>query len=112
MSVRQDKIASLIKKAVAMPVGELAKNLSPGVFATVTSVKVSSDLSIAKIYLSIMGGKKTPLEVLELLESRKSNLRHGLAKAVNLKFVPEIRIFIDDTLDQIDHIQKLLDKSK
>ncbi len=112
MSLRQEKIASLIKKAIAMPINDLARSLSTGSFATVTSVKVSSDLGIAKIYLSIMGGKKTPLELLALIESRKSTLRHSLAKSVRLKFVPEIRIFLDDTFEQMERVQQLLDKSK
>jgi ribosome-binding factor A len=108
MSIRTEKVASVIKKALAKAITDMAYEANAGL-ATLTSVKVTNDLQIAKLYISVYGGKITPLEFIEFLELRSGELRSVIASNVRLRFVPEIRIFLDDTLDQIDRIQKLLD---
>jgi ribosome-binding factor A len=108
MSIRTEKVASVIKKALAKPIADMAFEANAGL-ATLTSVKVTNDLQIAKLYISVYGGKITPLEFIDFLELRSGELRSVIASNVRLRYVPEIRIFLDDTLDQIDRIQKLLD---
>jgi ribosome-binding factor A len=108
MSIRTEKVASVIKKALAKPIADMAFKANAGL-ATLTSVKVTNDLQIAKLYISVYGGKITPLEFIDFLELRSGELRSVIASNVRLRYVPEIRIFLDDTLDQIDRIQKLLD---
>jgi len=108
MSIRTEKVASVIKKALAKPITDLAYEANAGL-ATLTSVKVTNDLQIAKLYISVFGGKMTPLQFIDFLEYRSGELRSVIASNVRLRFVPEIRLFLDDTLDQIDRIQKLLD---
>ncbi len=108
MSIRTEKVASVIKKALAKPLTDLAYEANAGL-ATLTSVKVTNDLQIAKLYISVYGGKITPLEFLAFVEKRKGELRSHVASNVRLRFVPELRFYLDDTLDQIDRIQDLLD---
>lgn len=112
MSIRTEKVASVVKKALADPINNFARANTQGSLVTITSVVLSKDLSIAKIYLSIFGGKNSPLGILALIEDNAREIRSELAHKVHLKSVPELKFFLDDTLDQMEHIQKLIDKSK
>lgn len=111
MSVRQEKVASVIKRALSRPVSEIASENSAGM-VTVTAVRLSPDLSVAKVYISLFGKKTTPAKIISILEARKGEMRHIIGKAVKLRITPDLRFFYDDTLDQIEHIQKLLDGAK
>jgi ribosome-binding factor A len=108
MSIRTEKVGSVIKRALVNPVQTLAKEHNAGL-ASVTTVKLTKDLSIAKIYVSVYGGKTTPMSFIEILEKKKGELRYKVAAEVTLRFVPELRFYIDDTLDQMEHIQSLID---
>lgn len=112
MSIRTDKVASVVKKALAGPINDFARSNTKGSLVTITSVVLSKDLSIAKVYLSIFGGKDSPLGILALIEDNSREIRSNLASQVHLRSVPELKFFLDDTLDQMEHIQKLIDKSK
>ncbi|MFP4369533.1 MAG: 30S ribosome-binding factor RbfA [Bacteroidota bacterium] len=111
MSIRSEKVASTIKKVLALPIEEIAREENAGL-VTVTSVKVSSDLQIAKIYLSMFGENISPFEFLKTLENRKGELRSMIGSQMRLRFTPDLRFFFDDTLDQMEHIKNLLDSVK
>lgn len=111
MSLRTEKVASVIKRALSMPVSELARQNLAGI-ATVTTVRMSPDLTLARIYVSVYGGKISAPKFIALLEDSKFELRKIVGQSVRLRFTPDLRFFIDDTLDQIDHIQQLIDKAK
>lgn len=111
MSLRTEKVASLLQQIIVEPIREISKEYKAGL-VTVTSVRVTEDLQLAKIYISVYGGKLTPMEVLEVLEDEGYRVKSAIASQARLRFVPEIKFYIDDTLDQIDRIQSLLDKAK
>ncbi len=75
---------------------------------TVTKVYVTADLSIARVYLSIFG--KDAQKVLQQVELKGKEIRKQLGYRVKnqLRQVPELRFFVDDSLDYIDKIDKLL----
>ena len=111
MSVRTDKVASVIKRAIAAQIDSLAKEHNAGM-VTVTSVQLSKDLSIAKIYISIYGSKIEPGRFLAILDNKKGQLRSFIGSQISLRHTPELKFFFDDTLEQIQHIQDLLDTVK
>ena len=78
---------------------------------SVSTVRVSPDLSVAKAYLSIFPSEKAP-EVLTSIEASAKTVRYELAQKVRfqLRKVPELQFFLDDSLDYIENIDKLLDK--
>jgi ribosome-binding factor A len=108
-SIRQEKIASLIKRELALIFQQESKQLFHGRFITVTNVRVTPDMSLAKVYLSIMG-VKDPVEELKPIQSVAWKVRHLLAQrlAKSLRKVPELRFYIDDSLDYYDEIERLL----
>lgn len=111
MSIRIEKVQSEIKKILAQPINEIALENFRGKLITVTSVVVSKDLSVAKVYLSVFGGKEPPLEVITFIEDKASQLRGYLGRNIRLRITPELKFFLDDTLDQIEHFQDLIKKA-
>ncbi len=108
MSVRIERVASVIKRCLAGPVTDIAREISAGM-VTLTSVRVSADLQNAKVYISVFGGKVPPAALISALDRKKGELRHIVGREVRLRLTPDLKFFIDDTLDQMERIQKLLD---
>jgi ribosome-binding factor A len=79
---------------------------------TVTSVVVNQDLSEAKVYWSVTGGKERLQEVTEAFAASASILRKNISKPLGLRTVPRLRFFYDDTLDTMAEVGKLLAKVK
>ena len=82
-----------------------------GVMVSVTRTKVSPDLSVCTAYLSIFPSERGE-ELLQNIERNNQQLRYSLGQRVRyqLRIVPELRFFIDDSLDYIDRIDELLKK--
>jgi ribosome-binding factor A len=108
-STRQKKVARLIQKEVADIFIRKGSELAPGKMVSVTKVRVSPDLSFAKIYISIFPSANQN-ELLHSVQDHASKIRYNLGHKVRsqLRIVPEIVFFIDDSLDYIDKIDKLL----
>jgi len=71
---------------------------------------MSADLQVAQVYLSVFGGQLTPGDVLEHIEKVEAGrLRHYIAKNVRLRYVPQLRFHIDDSLDRAQRINAILD---
>ena len=82
-----------------------------GALVSVSGVKISPDLSVAKIYVSIFPSDKAD-KVMEILEENVRSLMGELGNRVarQLRIVPEITFFRDDSLDYVEHIEELLKK--
>ncbi len=82
-----------------------------GAMVTVSEVRISPDLSIAKVYVSIFPSAKQQ-EVMKMLEEEKRHLRGELGRQVakQLRIVPELDFYLDTTLDYAEHIDELLKK--
>ncbi len=108
MAHRIDKIEHLIKEEVSMIF--LYKLQDPALgLLTVTNVKVSPDLKIAKIYISVFEKEKREA-VLEKIREKTGFIRTELAHRIRIKFTPELKFFIDDTLDYVEKIEGLIKK--
>lgn len=107
-STRQAKIARLLQKELSEIFRrETAK--THGVLVTVSTVRVSPDLSVAKVYLSIFPSEKGP-ELLESIKESSRTIRYELAQTVRfqLRKTPELAFFLDDSLDYLENIDQLL----
>jgi ribosome-binding factor A len=110
-TIRQNKVSRLLQREMGDIFQKEGKNILPGSLITVTNVEVTADLSIAKVYITVLG-KSTPTEALEILMTKKSELRHELSHKVKhqLRIVPELRFYIDESYDAMMHIEQLLKK--
>lgn len=108
-STRQKKISRLLQKELAEILRKKTAVLAPGKIITVTNVRVSPDLGLAKIYLSIFPSDESE-NILRNVSSATSTVRNELGRLVRnqLRVVPELHFYLDDSLDYIDNIDSLL----
>lgn len=108
-STRQKKVARLIQKELAEIILHHAGELAPGKMISVTTVRISPDLSLAKTWVSIFPSDKAD-EIMAVLHASVPKLRFELGRKVRnqLRIVPEIAFFRDDSNDYIDNITNLL----
>lgn len=107
---RQNRIARLLQKELAT-IFQRQTRMMHGVLVSVTRVRVSPDLSICTAYLSIFPSEKSE-ELIENINTNEKQIRFELGRRVRnqLRIIPELRFYLDDSLDYIDHIDELLKK--
>jgi len=110
-SIRQQKISTLLKRELSIIFQEESRILFGGKLITVTNVRVSSDLGLAKIYLSFMAVKNMT-EALEEVKQHAWSVRKSLGIKIGkqVRRIPELSFFIDDSLDYFEEIDRLLKK--
>ena len=107
-SKRQQKVARQLQKDL----GEIFQRELPhafnGAFITVTNVRVSPDLGIARVYLSFLGTKNKAL-LMDTIEEKNKPIRQVLGERVRhqLRIVPQLQFFLDDTADYAEKMDKL-----
>jgi len=112
MSIRTERLGSVIKKDLGTI---LQRNYQPsGTFITVTQVRVTPDLSIAKVYLSVFSQQRDPKSVYQFIDDHQDEIRYELASKIKnqVRRIPELLFFEDDTPKYVNKIEKLFDKVK
>lgn len=110
-STRQLKVASQLQRDMAEIIRQKGMAFFQGALVSVSGVKISPDLSVAKVYVSIFPSSKADA-VMNTLEENARALRGELGAKVakQLRIVPEIAFFQDSSLDYVEHIEELLKK--
>lgn len=107
-TTRQNKIARLLQKELGDIFLQQTKAMK-GVLISVSVVRISPDMSIARVYLSVFPSEKGEEIVKNINENTKS-IRYELGTRVRhqLRIIPELKFFIDDSLDYLEKIDSLL----
>ncbi len=107
---RQNRIARLLQKELSM-IFQSQTRMMRGVMVSVTRCRISPDLSVCTAYLSIFPSERGE-EMLKNIQGNEKTIRYELGTRVRyqLRVIPELRFFIDDSLDYIEHIDELLKK--
>lgn len=110
-STRQLKVAKEIQKDMAEIIRSKGMAAFQGALVSVSGVKISPDLSVSKIYVSVFPSEKAQA-VMSILEENSRSLRGELGSKVGkqLRIVPEITFYLDSSLDYVEHIEELLKK--
>ena len=110
-TTRQQKVARQIQKDLAEIIRARGMAAYDGALLTVSGVKITPDLALAKVYVSIFPSSKATA-VMEQLGEETSRLRGELGRRVSkqLRIVPELVFYLDDSLDYVEHIDELLKK--
>lgn len=108
-TTRQQKVARLIQKEMADMFQTEPHLINKHNLITVTGVRVSKDLSIARIFVSVFATKEKQ-QTIDMLEDKNKEIRYKLGQRIKhqLRVVPEIMFVLDDTLDYIENIENLL----
>ncbi len=107
---RQKKIGTLLQNdLVDILQGEVRKNGITNLIISVSKVSVTTDLSVARVYLSIFPNEKSG-EILNAIRSNTPLIKHDLAQRVKqqLRKVPDLNFYIDDSLEYLEGIEKAL----
>lgn len=80
-----------------------------GLLVSVSTVRISPDMSVCRVYLSVFPSEKSK-EVVDNINNNVKSVRYELGKRLRfqLRIIPELRFFVDDSLDYIEHIDELL----
>ncbi len=109
-STRQLKINRLLQKELSDIFLHQTK-ATHGILISVSQVRVSPDLGVAKVYLSIFPSEKGA-ELIKAIQSNAKTIRHDLGTRVRhqLRVIPDLSFFLDDSLDYVENIDALLKK--
>lgn len=107
-STRQSKISRLIQKELSEIFLLEAKSMN-GVLVSVTSTRISPDLSIARVYISVFPSDRSD-EIVKNLNKNMRSIRFELGNRLRhqLRIIPELKFFLDDSLDYLERIDELL----
>ncbi len=111
MSIRTDRVAGEIKQNLATLFQNDFSRLYTGLL-TITQVRMSPDLRVAKVYLSFLG-QTTPKEIIvKGITAEMPHIRAGLAQMMRLRYTPELHFYLDDTMEEVEKIERLFRKIK
>lgn len=107
-SKRQQKFAKLIQKELAEVFQRECSHLFPGMYVSVSVVRVSPDLGVAKVYLSLLVGTNAK-ELLQEIKLNTKTIRHLLAQRIKkqVRVIPELIFFLDDTAEYAARMEQL-----
>lgn len=107
---RQNRIARLLQKELSL-IFQSQTRMTHGVIVSVTRCRVSADMGICTAHLSIFPSDKNE-EILGNINANLRTIRYELGTRVRnqLRIIPELRFFLDDSLDYLEHIDELLKK--
>lgn len=108
MSIRTERIASLLKRDLA----PIMQKFQRGSIITITSVRVSDDLMVAKVYLSIFAPQGNANEIFDFIDEKNAEIRHELAALIRnqVRRIPELHFYLDDTAEYVNKIESLFKK--
>ena len=110
-TTRQNKISRLIQKELS-DIFQKQTSAMRGVLVSVSACRISPDLSICRAYLSVFPCERAQ-EIVQNINNNQKQVRYELGTRVGkqLRIIPELKFFIDDSLDYVDHIDELLGNS-
>ena len=109
-TTRQNKISRLIQKELSEIFLLQTKSMN-GALVSVSAVRISPDMSIARVYLSVFPSERSQ-EIVKNINDNMKSIRYELGTRVRhqLRIIPELKFFVDDSLDYAEKIDELLKK--
>jgi ribosome-binding factor A len=110
-SKRQQKFAGVIQKDLAEIFQREGMNFLPNTLVTITKVRVTPDLAIARVFLSFFNNQNNTL-ALNTVKAHSSEIRYKLGSRIKdqARIVPHLEFFVDDTNDYVERMDKIFDK--
>jgi ribosome-binding factor A len=110
-SKRQQKFAGVIQEDLAAILQREGSNYLPNTMVTITKVRVTPDLAIARVFLSFFNNTSNQL-ALQTIKSHASEIRYKLGSRIKdqVRVIPQLEFFIDDTSEYVDRMDKIFDK--
>ena len=108
---RSDRVAQQIQDIISNIIA--TKVIVQGLgLATITKVKTAQNLRFSRIYLSFMNNSLDPEELITLMNRNIKEYRYHLGKELQIKYVPQIKFYHDNTFEEMEKISRLIHKTK
>jgi ribosome-binding factor A len=110
-SKRQQKFAGVIQQDLAAIFQREGMSLLPNTMITITKVRVTPDLALARVFLSFFNTANTQL-ALNTIKAHASEIRYKLGARIKdqVRIIPQLEFFVDDTSDYVERMDKIFDK--
>ncbi|SDE17875.1 ribosome-binding factor A [Mucilaginibacter pineti] len=111
-SKRQQKFAGVIQEDLAAIFQREGMNYLPNTLVTITKVRVTPDLAIARIFLSFFGNTTNVQQSLQTIKLHASEIRYKLGARIKdqVRIIPQLEFFVDDTSEYVERMDKIFDK--
>lgn len=110
-NIRAQRVASQLQQTISQIIQkELQNPIFTEQLVTVVDVRVSADLSVAKVYFSILASKQKQQEVMQALNEAKKFIRNEIASRLNMRITPELRFELDTLVEKGEKLIKLIDE--
>ncbi|MVZ64971.1 30S ribosome-binding factor RbfA [Sphingobacterium sp. DK4209] len=110
-SKRQQRFAGVIQQDLAEMFQREGKSWAPGAFITVTKVRVTPDLSIARVFLSFLNTNTAKADI-DHIRTKTNEIRYKLGGRIKnqARIVPQLEFFLDDTNEYVEHMDKIFEE--
>lgn len=110
-SKRQQKFAGVIQEDLAAIFQREGMNFLPNTLVTITKVRVTPDLALARVFLSFFNNSNTQ-QSLNTIRSHASEIRYKLGARIKdqVRIIPQLEFFVDDTNEYVERMDKIFDK--
>lgn len=110
-NIRAQRVASQLQQTISQIIQkELQNPIFTEQLVTVVDVRVSADLSVAKVYFSVLASKQKQQEVMQALNEAKNFIRNEIASRLNMRITPELRFELDTLVEKGEKLIKLIDE--
>lgn len=106
MSIRSERVASLIKEEIGALLVRDYNDPAFG-FITVTDVTMTPDLRIAKVYFSVFAKPAVQEKTMAMLEDEKGRIRGVVGSRMKIRFIPELQFFLDGTQERVERLNRI-----
>lgn len=111
MSRRSDKISITLKKAISDIIAIKLQSEFDSL-VTISEVKITPDLSDARIFVSVMGNINSETKIIRILNKNTALFKNSIGQYIKLRRIPSIKFLLDSTLENAQRIQELIDEVK
>lgn len=111
MSHRIEKVASQMREILSKPVARYAAELTSGL-VTVTSVRMTPDLRLARVQISILGGGIPRERVIEHLREFAGSIKRDIRREITMRYIPDIEFYLDTSVDTMQHMSEVISQAR
>jgi ribosome-binding factor A len=110
VSRRTDRINGLLRQEISQLLSRDLNDPRLSGVVSITRVETSADLRVSKVYVSVLGGPDDKVSVLKGISSAGGFIRREMRDRLSLKYIPDLRFTLDESMEEAQHIQRLMDR--
>ena len=110
MTRRTDRINGLLRQEISQLLSRDLNDPRLSGIVSITRVETSNDLRHSEVYVSVLGNREVKNTVLRGINSAGGFMRRELGERLSLRYIPELKFTLDESMEEADHILRLMDR--